>query len=128
MAASWIAQLGEGLSETGGRLLHCHERAAQNALGLRPRNSRRQHERIADFSHRVEQHEIVASGSRQLRQSTRRSSTSMDGDGSPFHLFDFDRNPHVHRLAWCSRSRPAGRKIRSGLWCLPFVSSMRESW
>ena len=27
-----------------------------------------------------------------------------------------DRNPHVFRLAWCSRSRMAGRKIRSVLW------------
>ena len=43
-------------------------------------------------------------------------------------LMGSDRNPHVYRLAWCSGSRPAGRKIRSGLWCPPFVSSVRESW
>ena len=33
-----------------------------------------------------------------------------------------DRNPHVYRLAWCSSSRPAVRKIRSGLMSLVCVS------
>ena len=32
-------------------------------------------------------------------------------------------NPHVFRLAWCSRSRPAGRKMRGGLWWPPTVSN-----
>ena len=51
MAASWIAQIGEdGLSET--------EAVDSNELGLRPRSSRRQHERIADSSHHVQQCEI----------------------------------------------------------------------
>ena len=37
MAASWIAQIGEeGQRDRGGRLLHCHERAAQTNLGPGP--------------------------------------------------------------------------------------------
>ena len=60
MAASWIAQIGEeGLSETEAVDSFIAMNEQRKRTGPRPRNSRRQHERIADFSHRVQQCEIV---------------------------------------------------------------------
>ena len=87
MAASWIAQIGEeGLSETEAvdsfiAMNEHHKRTWAQAQELK-KAARKDR---GFFSART----VVrnrANGSRQLRQSTRRSSTPMDGDGTPKDL------------------------------------------
>ena len=75
MAASWIAQIGEeGLSET---------EAVDSFIAVNEQRKRTQEGSTKGSRTTVRNR---ANGSRQLRQSTRQSSTSMDGDGTPKDL------------------------------------------
>ena len=87
MAASWIAQIGEeGLSgtEVVDSFIAMNEQRTRTWAQAQELKKAARKDR-GFFSSRATVRNR-ADGSRQLRQSTRRSSTSMDGDGTPKDL------------------------------------------
>ena len=87
MAASWIAQIGEeflsGTEAVDSFIAMNEQRTRTWAQALELKEAARKDRGF--FSSRTTVRNR-ADGSRQLRQSTRRSSTSMDGDGTPKDL------------------------------------------
>ena len=104
MAASWIAQVGEeGLSETEAvdSFIAMNEQRKRTWAQAQELKKAARKDR-GFFSSRTTVRNR-ANGSRQLRQSTRRSSTPMDGDGTPKDL-----RARLRRENMCFRCKKKG--------------------
>ena len=86
MAASWIAQIGEGLSGTEAVDSFSAMNEQRTRTWAQPQELKKAARKDRGFFSSRTRVRNRANGSRQLRQSTRRSSTSMDGDGTPKDL------------------------------------------
>ena len=86
MAASWIAQIGEGLSETEAVDFFIAMNEQRKRTWAQAQELKKAARKDRGFFSSRTAARNREDGSRQLRQLTRRSSTSMDSDGTPKDL------------------------------------------
>ena len=104
MAASWIAQNGEGdLSETEAVDSFIAMKEQRKRTWAQAQELKKAARKDREFSSSRTAVRNRANDSRQLRQSTRRSSNPIDGDGTPKDL-----RARLHRENRCSRCKKKG--------------------